>query len=66
VGESRDVETMRKKERICEGKMPLMFGDEIVIHLFICGFFNDTTVFSYKHQVSCEFCFCVNSLVVMF
>jgi hypothetical protein len=35
------------------------------VYLFIFGFFNDTTVFSYKHEVTHEFCFCVNSLAVM-
>lgn len=34
-------------------------------HLFIYGFFNDTTIFTYKHQVIYEFCFCINSLAIM-
>lgn len=47
------------------GRCPLCLGNKVVICLLIYGFFNDTTVFSYKRQVTYEFCFCVNTLAVL-
>jgi len=45
---------------------PYVWGIRLsFVYLFIFCFFNDTTAFSYKHQVTYEFCFCVNSLTVM-
>ena len=48
-----------------KGRFLFCLGDKVVICLFIYGFFNDTTVFSYKHQVTYEFCFSVNSFAVL-